>query len=72
MFSYQPLWITLARKNMQKTELLKKPGISSATLAKLGKNEYVSLNVLDNICESLQCSIEDIVQHIPNANKNLE
>lgn len=64
MFSFQPLWITLQKKNIKRTDLLNNPGISSSTLAKMGKNEYVSPEVLDKICIALDCEVEDIIKHI--------
>lgn len=64
MISYRPLWVTLASKNMKKTDLLKDKLISNVTLAKLGKNQSVSLSILDKICDALDCEIKDIVEHI--------
>lgn len=62
MISYNPLWKTLIDKNMKKTDLIKLTHISNGTLAKLGKNESVSLSILDKICIALDCEISDIVQ----------
>jgi len=41
-------------------------GISSSTLAKMGKGENISLDVIDKICELLNCRIEDILEHKQN------
>ena len=65
MFSYKPLLRLLVDKNMTKTQLREQLGISMATLAKISKNEYISMKVLDNICSLLNCKIEDIVEHQP-------
>ena len=65
MFSYKPLLKLLIDKNMTKTQLRKQLGISMATLAKISKNEYISMKVLDDICSLLNCKIEDIVEHQP-------
>ena len=65
MFSYKPLLKLLIDKNMTKTQLREQLGISMATLAKISKNEYISMKVLDNICSLLNCKIEDIVEHQP-------
>lgn len=62
MISYNPLWKTLIDKNMKKTDLIKLTHISNGTLAKLGKNESVSLSILDKICIALDCNISDIVE----------
>lgn len=65
-YSYNKLWKLLIDKNMSKTELKKEIGISPGTLARLGKNETVSMDVLARICDCLSCGIEDIVSYIPN------
>lgn len=62
MITYKRLWKLLIDKNMTKTELRKKACISSATLAKLGKNQNVNTEVLARICSVLQCDIEDIME----------
>lgn len=65
MFSYKPLLKLLIDKNMTKTQLREQLGISMATLAKISKNEYISMKVLDDICNLLNCKIEDIIEHQP-------
>ena len=65
MFSYKPLLKLLIDKNMTKTQLREQLGISMATLAKISKNEYISMKVLDDICSLLNCKIENIVEHQP-------
>lgn len=49
---------------MYKEDLRIDTGMSSATLAKLGKNEIVSMDVLGRICESLKCDVGDIVSYV--------
>lgn len=63
MFTYKPLWKTLIDKNMTKTQLKEMIGISPSTLAIMGKNEYVAMSVLDRICNALDCSISDVIEH---------
>ena len=65
MFSYKPLLKLLVDKNMTKTQLREQLGISMATLAKISKDEYISMKVLDDICNLLNCKIEDIIEHQP-------
>ena len=65
MFSYKPLLKLLIDKNMTKTQLREQLGISMATLAKISKDEYISMKVLDDICNLVNCKIEDIVEHQP-------
>lgn len=59
--SYNGLWKMLIDKNMYKKDLATKLNISSATMAKMGKGESVSMDVLQRICEYLQCDIGDIM-----------
>ena len=63
---YKGLWKLLIDKDMKKLDLRDKIGISTGTLAKLSKNEYVALSVLERICEALNCSIGDIVDYVPD------
>lgn len=60
--SYNKLWKLLIDKNMNKTELRLKADIATSTLAKLSKNEQVSMDVLLRICKALNCGLDDIVE----------
>ncbi len=60
--SYKKLWMMLIEKDITKTKLRENIGISTSTLSKLTKNEYVSMEVLVKICTELQCDIGDIVE----------
>ena len=64
-WSYKRLWIRLVENEMKKTDLLKVAGISSSALAKMGKNETITMNTLGKLCEALRCGVEDIVEYIP-------
>ncbi|MBQ9715411.1 MAG: helix-turn-helix transcriptional regulator [Clostridia bacterium] len=59
--SYNKLWKLLIDKKMTKTELRLAADISTTTLAKLGKDETVSMDVLIRICNVLDCNIGDIM-----------
>lgn len=63
--SYNNLFKQLIDKGWKKTEFAHEVGISSNTLAKLSKNESVSLEVLVRICRRLDCSLSDVVQILP-------
>lgn len=65
-FSFDPLWKLLIDKKMTKEELRKKIETSPATIAKMGKGENVSLEVIDRICNKLNCQVEDVIKHIPS------
>lgn len=62
MVSYKPLWHTLIDRGMKKIELVERVGMSRATLSKLNNDHYVALEVLDRICQELDCPIEAVVQ----------
>ena len=63
-YSYNKLWKLLIDKNMIKKDLMVKTNITSSTIAKMGKNQAVSLEVLGKICVALDCNIGDIVEVI--------
>lgn len=62
--SYDKLWKILIDKKMNKTQLKETAGISTNAVAKLGRNESVSLDTLEKICKMLRCNIGDIVEFI--------
>lgn len=63
--SYNKLFKMLIDKEMKKTEFAKKIGISANTLAKLSKNETVSMDVIIRICRALDCSVDEIMDIRP-------
>ena len=66
--SYNKLWKLLIDKNMKKKELGMAAGISNSLIAKLGKNENVTVDVLVRICNALDCDLEDIMELVPENN----
>ena len=65
MISYKPLFRLLLERDMTKTQLREAVGFSSATLAKMSKGEYISLETVENICKYLNCKIEDVIEIQP-------
>ncbi len=63
--SYTKLWKLLIDKHMNKTDLRLKADIGTATLAKLGKNQPVSMEVIMRICAVLECNIADVMDILP-------
>ena len=63
-FDYSKLWAILEERDINREELRIKAGMSSATLAKLGKNKIVSMDVLGRICQVLACDVGDIVTYV--------
>ena len=68
---YSNLWKILIDKHMNKSQLREVAKISTNAIAKLGRNESVSLDTLEKICASLSCRIEDVVTFVETDNKNL-
>ena len=66
--SYNKLWKLLIDKKMRKIDLMNAAEIGSTTLSKLGKDQYVSMDVLTKICKVLDCNIGEIVDYIPDEN----
>ena len=64
--NYNRLWKLLIDKGIKKSQLREMAGIGTTTLAKLGKNENVSLDVLESICAALHCRIEDVMEFVPS------
>ena len=62
--SYNKLWKLLIDKGMLKKDLMAATKITASTMAKMGKNEPVSLDVLVRICKVLECNIGDIMDVI--------
>ena len=62
--SYNKLWKILIDKDMKRKDLQEVAGISSASVAKLGKGDNITTDVLLRICEALDCSIDDILDTI--------
>lgn len=60
--SYNRLWKLLIDKGITKTEMRKAAGISTTVLAKMGKNETVSMDTLAKITAVLDCGLDDIVE----------
>ncbi len=60
--SYKKLWKLLIDRDMKKKDLCELSGISSASMAKLGKNENINTSILVRICEALHCDISDIME----------
>ena len=62
--SYNPLWKMLIDRGLKKRELQEMSEVSATSIAKLGRNENVTTEVLLRICESLDCDIQDIMERI--------
>lgn len=74
--SYNKLWKLLIDCNMNRTQLRLAAHISTNAIAKLGRNESVSVDTLEKICRALQCDVGDIMEidfsNCSEGNKNLK
>lgn len=69
MFSYNPLWKLLIDRKMTKTDLRKATNITMNTLAKMGKNKYVSMEVIHRICEYLNVQPGEVIEYVREEEK---
>ena len=60
--TYKKLWKLLIDREMNKQDLKRECNISLASVAKLGKGENITTDVLIRICEGLNCKLEDIME----------
>ena len=63
---YNKLWKKLIDENMMKVDLRDQAGITTNALAKLGKNEHVSTQVLEKVCNVSRCELQDIMEFVPD------
>ena len=66
--NYKKLWKLLIDRDMKKKDLAIKAGISNTSIAKLGRNENITMDVLVKICGALECGLDDIVEIVPENN----
>lgn len=69
--SYKKLWKLLIDMDMKKKDLQQAAGVSSALIAKMGRNENVSTDSLVKICTTLKCDIGDIMEIVPSPEKDV-
>ena len=70
--SYNKLWKLLIDKNMTKTQLRKRAGLTTNVIAKMGKNQSVQVESLYKICDLQGCSLDDISEVIPEQDNTTE
>lgn len=68
MFDYSPLWETMRKKEMSQYQLIKEYHISTGTLDSLRQNRSITMHTLDNLCQILDCTPNDIVKIEKNNN----
>lgn len=68
--SYNRLFKLMIDKKMRKKDLCELAGVSTSTMSKMGRDEIVSLEVIDRICQKLNCGIEDVLEILPDSSDN--
>ena len=66
MISYTPLWNTMKKKKATTYTLQCKAGISSSTIRRLKAGESVSTNTIDALCRILECSVDELIEYLPD------
>jgi Predicted transcriptional regulator len=66
VISYGPMWETMKQKGITTYQLIKDYGFSRGTLDSLKQNRNISTATLNDICAILSCSVEDVLQYIPD------
>ena len=66
MISYEPLWRTMKKRGATTYTLQVKGEISSSTIRRLKANESVSTNTLEALCKILNCTLNDIIEYLPD------
>ena len=66
MITFDPLWETLQEKNISQYSLIKEYGFSTGTLDALRQNRSITLNTLNDICQILQCDVNNVIKFYPD------
>lgn len=66
MISFEPLQILLIKRNISKMDFIRLMSISPSTAAKMWKNEYVAMKIVDDICNMLHVPMTDVIKHVPD------
>lgn len=69
--SYKKLWHILIDRDMKKKDLERLAGINHYTMNKMSRDENVTIDILGKVCMALGCTVEDIIDFIPNDEKQL-
>lgn len=62
--SYNKLWKLLIDKNLKKTEMAQRAGITGNVLGRLSRNEPVSMGSIEKICILLDCNVGDVMEFV--------
>ena len=65
--SYNRLFKLMIDRKMRKKDLCELARVSTSTMSKMGRDEIVSLEVIDRICQKLNCKVEDVLEILPDS-----
>ena len=68
--SYNRLFKLMIDRKMRKKDLCELAGVSTSTMSKMRREEIVSLEVIDRICQKLNCNVEDVLEILPDSPDN--
>ncbi|EGP7199693.1 helix-turn-helix domain-containing protein [Listeria monocytogenes] len=68
--SYKPLWKQLIDKDIKKIDLIKSAGLTTNAMANMGKDKYISLQNLEKICRTLECTPNEVISFKTEKVKN--
>lgn len=68
MIVYDRLWMTMQQKNITKSKLVGKYGLSPSLITRLKRNESITINTVNTLCQILECNVEDILEYIDENN----
>ena len=69
MIKYDRLFQTMEKRGITQYDLYTRHNVNRSLLDRLRKNKNVEINTIDKLCNILQCSVEDIMEHVPDENK---
>lgn len=67
--SYKKLWKLIIDKDLKKSDVRQAANVSASTFSKMGKNEYVALDVLVRLCVALDCDLDDIIEIVRDSSE---
>ena len=69
--TYKKLFHMMIDKNITNSDLMNRAGFSANIITRLKRNSYLSLDTIEKICSVLNCGVDDILEFIPDDNKNI-
>ncbi len=68
MITFEPFWNTIKEKGINQYSLIHNYGISTGTLDSIRKNRSITLNTLNDLCQKINCDVQDIIRYVPEEN----